>query len=323
MLCVLLMLPFAVFAATGDCPDLNMLQRIAGYASWMGLLQVVIGITLLGGILFMFWGAVEALLAQESLLEVLIWISALTLTVGAHFLETTYRTWILIAGAGLWAGAIAFSAHVHKKKPDPFKFSATLMVIWMVLALFYHSDAIGFMAVGAFLSALGFSVLVTPGCYAFGYEKEDAIPSGTVSGLMLTIIYGAVRAFHVEFGMFSVFESGALWLGSLVGFIGLLILSSSWYDRKRSGAHQFMMNVVMIVMLAITISFGVFADVRELSTMGGAFLIFYVAGKVAEVETTEYFAFGLKLLCICAVFAGAWYVLDHNQATFAPYLLKF
>lgn len=301
-------LAFADPATTAACPDLSALQRAAGYLSWLGLLKVIGSTLLLGGVGFIFRGAITYFLEQESLLEFLAWSTVMGLIIGAYFAPMEYQTWMILPGSGILSCVALYSAHVRKISIRIEKSASIITVIWGAIAVFYQSDAVGFLAVGALLTALGYSIVVTPLSYGFGFTSDDAMPRATAAGLLVTAAYVGVHIADVHLKHFAVFETGALWLGCLVLLTGLLIMSSSYYHS--SANHVFFMNVLMIAVMAGGISLGAVYGIREISTICGAFLLFYGLDKIFEVRTADSFTFGLKLIIMAGVVALVWHALS-------------
>lgn len=301
--------PMLVFAAGSDCADLTTLQRIAGYASWKGFVQIMAIIMITAGVLYMFWGVIETILSMKKFMEILLWWLTVGLVVGTYFTSSNYQLWPLLIGSILIPFAINYSVSLRETKLSATRFSALLMVVWSVIAIFYQASGVGFLAIGALMAVMGFSMAVGPFSYSFGFKNDDEIAQGTISGLLVMAAYIAVHIAKVNLGLLQVFESGALWLGSFVGFLGLLILSSRWYER---GNNWVVMNIVTIMFLSATISIGMLYGIREITTMGGAFLLFYLAAKPMEIKTKEHFAFGVKLMMTGGVLASAWHWLSMN-----------
>lgn len=317
LLAVLALAPLFGYAADPNCTDLTTLQRAAGYVSWLGLIQVLGIGSIAGGVIFIFWGVIKTILDMTGLMEALLWILTVGLLTGTAFVDPTYQPWTLAIGAILIPCACLLTADLHKIKIEKTKSLATLTFIWVTIAIFYHSPFVGFLAVGALLAFLGFSMAVTPFCYSFGFTDEDAVPRATTAGLMVMAAYIALRAFRIDPGYFSVFESGALWLASFVGFLGLLITSSKWYEDAK---HWAIMNTVTIVLLIGVTSLGMVFGIKEVTTIASTFLLFYLAAKIVEIETESLVAIGIKLLIVGLITAGAWQWLRTHQEFAMQYL---
>lgn len=317
LLALFSVVPGLAFAIDPNCPDLTTLQRAAGYVSWLGLVSVL-GVGLLaGGICLVFWGVIKTVLEMTGLMETLLWIITVSLIGSSYFVDPSYQQWTLAVGAILIPCACLLTAHLHKIHIKEVKSLGVLTLVWGTIALIFGSSFVGFLAVGALLACLGFSVVVTPLCYSFGFTTEDAVPRATTSGLFIMAVYIGLRIFQVELGTFSVFEGGALWLATFVGFLGLLITSSSYYE---DGEHALPMNILTCILFVAVISFGKIFEIKEVTTIAGAFLVFYVADKIIEIDTNGMIALGIKLFTAGSIVAGVWQWLRLNEGLVTQYL---
>lgn len=310
---------FSSFAfADNNCPDLTALQRAAGYVTWENFLRIMAIGAGVGGIVLIFRGLIVSILKQKWLMEMLAWSVSIGLIVGTQFIRSDYQTWTLLSGALLLMFAAGYAAFIRGAEPNPTQFSGIFVVIWGALALYFHSTEVGFLTIGAVMSFMGFSVVVTPFCYGFGFGDDDSMARGTVSGLLVAAAYTAIQVMKSNLGPFEVFQSGALWLGSFVGFTGLLILSSRWFD---SAKHYVPMNFLALVVYVGMASVGMIYGLREITTMSIAFLILFLISKPMEIPTENYVTFGIKLIFIAGVCAGAWQWLHTHQELARQYLM--
>lgn len=301
--------------ADAACPSLTTLQKAASYVSLENFLWMIGVVLITAAILLIFKGLVAALLEQTAFIEVGLWGLTIGLIVKAYYTmhgtgpADDFSSWALIIGSLLIPGAISFSAHIRKMKSNLIRFSAILTVIWGALAIVFMAPSIGFLTMAAVISLLGFSVIVTPLCYAFGYDDNDSLYRGTLSSMIILVLFTAYRAFGIHYPIIDLFQSGAFWLGSLAGFVGLIILSSRYYK-----ANYAIMNMITPV---IFVGFGTTAaiyGIKELTTMVGAFIIFFIADKIVEIRTDGAIALGIKLGIIGLMFYGAWHFVNANQA---------
>lgn len=72
----MLLQPFAIVESlacpTCGQPPLSMMQKAVGYITLMGSIKLLGAIALLAGLLFIFWGVIKNLLANEVLVEFLL-----------------------------------------------------------------------------------------------------------------------------------------------------------------------------------------------------------------------------------------------------------
>lgn len=321
------LLSTSVFAADSICPPITSLQKAAGYVSgyleWMNFIKLMAILIIVAGICLIFSGIVRLVIHifYKYLLEVSLWMVSVGLIAVTHFVPEDYQTWTLVIGSLLFPVAWSFSAKIRKIKGDPLKFSVVMAVIWGVIALYFQSPQVAFFAVGALLSALGFSVAVTPFCYALGFNDDAAVIRGTFAGFFISGMYLCARVFKLDFGQFAIFESGALWLAGFVFFIGLLITSTKGYLSVKEVSNYIAMNFIAFLALIVFASLGMLFGVREVTTLASTFMIFYFMTKVIEVPTHSMITLGVKLLCAGGVVFLAWDWLNAHQELAKQYSL--
>jgi hypothetical protein len=100
--CMLVLCVAPAYAAAIDaCPDLTMVQRWAGYLSWMGLLKTMGAAACGVGVIYIFWGAISWLLANlftalREVLDVLAHIVSFALIAAGTQFSEQYRLWPLL-----------------------------------------------------------------------------------------------------------------------------------------------------------------------------------------------------------------------------------
>jgi hypothetical protein len=150
---------------------------------------------------------------------------------------------------------------------------------------------IGFCAVIALESLLGFSLLVTPLCYAVGYEDEKAIPRTMASSFVLIVLFVGVKVAGVALPYFNIFSTGVLVVGGFVYFVSLLIISSKWYQAHTDIYvwHQ----ILAIGSLIAALFVGSVWDISFIRNMAGTFLALYLMEKYIEIPNiTHHWALG-------------------------------
>lgn len=323
----LLLAVSSVSAAEAVCPELTAIQRAAGYLSWMGLFEVIgIGALVLG-VMYFFWGVLvaswEVLWAViRNIADVLAHVISLGLMVIGIWVPVEYRLWPVLSGCLLFAGSVFLTIWLRRLKGEnPAPVYGLLTVVWGGVAVFYGMPEVGFIAIAALMGFLGYSVVVTPLCYSFGFRDEPATVRATSAALMILVFYAAAQLFPSSIPDFlSVFATGAFWLGSLVAFTGLLIVSNKLYFREEGNPVYMWMQVVTLVIYMGSTAYGMTFGVNALAGMAGTFLVLYVAAKLVEVETSSHITFGLKLMVIGGIFAGAWWYATVHQAVVMKYL---
>jgi hypothetical protein len=323
---VVLLFASSAFAADAVCPELSAVQRWVGYLSWMGFFKVCGIAALAAGVIIFFhgfikwaWDSLWAVIRDVA--DILAHVVSIGLIVSGAWTPAEYQLWPVLGGCILFGGSVFLTIWLRNiKGDDPTGICALFTVVWGAVAIYYGMPEVGFLAVAAFMGVLGFSVAVTPFCYAFGFRKEGDIPSATAAALLILVIYVVVHVFFPNVPTAGkVFEAGAFWLGSFVGFLGLLILSNKWYVRAMRTSYAWI-QLVTVAFYMVGVAAGMTFGINPLAGMAGTFLVFYAADKLIEIETQSVMTFGLKLMLVGAVFSGAWFFANQHEALVKTYL---
>lgn len=216
--------------------------------------------------------------------------------------------WFVVPGALALAGCIYLTRWLHFEDdergrdrvymgPSFISFPTVLFglctIAWGSLAVFYHRlfpaagipYVLGFASVIALQAFLGFSVLTMPGCIALGWTSNEQVPKSVVSSAMILIAYVTMKVNNAVTGDLMLFESGAIFMGAFVYYLGLLIMSSkyySWRDRD-GGGHYVWMQIVTIASGVAALYVGSVFGVGALLGVGGTFFTIYLLEKYYEL----------------------------------------
>lgn len=308
-------LAFPAFAQTADCTDLTTLQRLAGYVTLLGLLKIIGGCIIAAGFLLVFWGfLLEVLYRSRVILEGLAYVVSFALIGSGYWLENPeYLTWTVFTGCLVFAGSVFATLWIHEIEGDDPKPLATLfMVVWGAVAVFYNMPEVGFLAAMALMTILGFSIIVEPLCYAFGFKEKESIPAATSAGIVLLTIFCFIHLFVPEApAAVTVFKTGVFWVSSFVAFVGMLIMSSRGYAR---GRNYIALQLIAVVIYTGALSVGLTFNINPLAGMAGTFLVFYLAAKPLEIDKGSEIAWGFTLMISGAILYGAWwYGVKHTD----------
>ncbi len=261
--------------------------------------------------------------------------------------------WFVVPGAFAFAGCVNLSyylhwRHPHKAKttnsvekqpvqevffgPGFFTFPTVLFalctLVWGGMAICYHQafpqagipHFIAFIAVMALQSFLGFSVITAPGCIALGWGQKDKVPKSTLASFILLVAYlGTILSGTALPEATKLFQTGCLFMGAFVYYLGLLVMSNKWYcwpnsykfqqklesqqkndsQEERESQEKRLLEMKLIagqqrtrylIMQAITIISGVAAfyignsfHIGSLLGIGGTFFVIYLLEKYYEI----------------------------------------
>lgn len=218
--------------------------------------------------------------------------------------------WFAIPGAlGLW-GTLFLTYKLHFKSdyrggtgymgPGLINFPTVMFLVctvaWGAVALMYsHAfpaagipHVLAFASVVALQAALGFSAITMPGCIALGWTDSKQIPQSVFASLLILVGYVALKLSHGMIGDLALFESGAIFMGAFVYFLGLLIMSSKWYvwagrDDGNNHSRYVMLQIITIASGIAAWYFGSAYHIGALLGVGGTFFTIYLLEKYYEM----------------------------------------
>lgn len=178
-------------------------------------------------------------------------------------------------------GAMEYSAYSRKLESRTFLY-ALLTIVWAAVAFWFNSSLIGFIAVGAFLTTLGFSALVTPLCYCIGFRDDHVMARATAAAAILVATYVSSEMCALILPVQAqLFKFGVLFLGSFVYFTGLLIMSSKYYAKTTSS--YFLMQIITVASGIAALLLGFIYNIPTLQKIGGTFFFLYFVEKYSEL----------------------------------------
>ncbi len=316
----ILFLSTPALAQSADCPDLTTLQRLAGYVTFLGLIKVIGACIIAAGFLLVFWGILVKVVYQSRvLLEIAAYLTSFALIGGGYWVNPEHLTWTVFLGCLVFGGSVMATLWIHNLKGDDPKPLATFfMVIWGAVAVFYNLPEVGFLSAMALMTILGFSIIVEPMCYAFGFKKKESIPTATMAGIVLLAGFVFMHLFVLDtIAAIHVFKPGVFWVASFVAFTGLLIMSSRWYT---DGRDYITLQLITVVVYGAALTAGLVFAINPLAGMAGTFLVFYLAAKPLEIEKDSEIAWGITLMITGSILYGAWWYGAKQTELVAQYL---
>jgi len=305
--------------------SLTGLQRFAGLITFTNILWTIA--IVLGVVCFciLFWRLAEFLLAvilavPAQVYEVLLGLAGLGLIGYAYWLVPGVKEYVAFTGCLMFGGALAIAIAVHKldqKHVVPMLF-ATLAVVASGSAILHTSSLSGFLAVAALMSALGFSVIATPLCYAIGFRDDEALGRATSVALLMVAAFVGMKMTAMVIHWLAPFQIGALYLGSFIGYLGLLIASSFWYNKHQ---NYILMQVVTVLAGLAALAIGSLWNIPELRSIGGTFFIIYLVEKFMEIPSRSLTGWAFKGLCASGMIYGICLLIKTYPETLRPYLL--
>lgn len=221
-------------------------------------------------------------------------------------------------GCLLMIGCLALTENFHFSRASNAQtrmtlYCSLLFIAWSAAAVYYSSTLLGFIAVAAFVSALGFSIIVTPLCYFIGFKDDEAIVRGTLAGGTMVGIYTLIATTGIVVPTYlEIFRTGVMWIGTFVYFIGLLIMASKYYSKD---FQYLFMQALMIASGVLAIGVGSLYEIATLQRIGGTLFYLYVIEKYFEIPWGKGSWAWVTLLFSGLLYAGAWFA-SANPAYF-------
>ena len=188
-------------------------------------------------------------------------------------------------------------------------YSGILCLVWSIAAVAYSSSLIGFIAVGAFVSMLGFSVLVLPLCYCIGFRDDEAVVRATTAAGIMVGFYTAFHATGVVVpDILELFRPGVMWIGTFVYFLGLLIMTSKFYSTD---VRYVCAQLLMIASGIAAISLGTIYQIPTLQRIGGTLFYLYAIEKYFEIPWGETSWAWITLIFSGLLYGGALFAQAH------------
>jgi hypothetical protein len=323
-------------AAAVDCQNLTpweALKIAGGFMTWLGFVEVLAIVIGVASVLILGRHYVLLLLAMFAAIPVAFYEAVgYALALALLFMGTKVgpadQFWYVFGGA-LFLGGMYVLTCRRFKGDNMTAFFGILTLLWAPIAIYFNSEAVGFLSVLSFMGMLGFSAAVIPMGYAVGFSDEDDVPRATFAALIITVVAtfnqimtnGGAKALNVAGATYNnPFQWGALWIGPFVLFLGLLITASRYYDRRRGGLAYLGRQVLPIVMGLAATMIGSTYGVPHLSGIGGTFFVLYLIEKAADIPAKSMVGYATVGLVVAGLLGtGVWWA-QHHLDLIQPYL---
>jgi hypothetical protein len=284
-------------------PPANFMQKVGGFFTFLNIIKVTAA--LLFVVAFMWLGGFYLL---SLLVHVPGWVWEIICYGGCagliylgSVIDPDFMLLPVLPGCFGLYGCLALTKALHnpKEPPNHALGNAICCAVWGAVAFWFDSQIVGFFAVMAFLSALGFSSFLGYGWIAIGFESDSATFRGTLAGFVLLAIHvtcqlmGVTGQENAWAGAYDVFRPGLNFMGTFVYFLGLLIMGSKWfwkwhfkaYDEKGGNwlLWYWLMQAIVIGSGVAALYLGTVFGMTMLLGVGGTFFYVYILEKYYEI----------------------------------------
>jgi hypothetical protein len=156
-----------------------------------------------------------------------------------------------------------------------------MLAIYIVAAVLFDSQLIGFFAVVELLIVLGLAGVPELIAALLRMKLSDALEEiALIVTLSLMTVYIVGEALGAE-GVYLLFESAVFFIGTYIYFTLLAVVASRFYRRERTRYWFWQMAAVLSGVGALFV--GVMLEIDTMQESGGTFLLVYLLEKYVEM----------------------------------------
>lgn len=194
-----------------------------------------------------------------------------------------------------FGAAIFFLSLVFLHKESNVNFVAGMCCIAYAGAAWWsQSITLGVLACLAFITFFGFQLIAGPLTLIIGFDSADRAGQGTFAAGCL-MIFGIVLTQNYLPSSIDVFQIGALFTGTFVYFLGMVILSSKWLARE----NYWIKNIITFASGLASIWVATSLELGVVNAISGTFFVIFLIDKYVEFCTVlvkDKIGFGAALL---------------------------
>lgn len=285
--------------------DLTALQVAAGYVTFANTVKFFAG---LGAAVFA-CALLNALRGVFKTIPIAVWkglayaVSA-ALCAGSLWLSPDHAPIAEFIGAlfaamclGVILSDLAEALGVKSKNPASWHASVALMGLGLAFA--QNNPMVAAVGVAGALALLGFSLIPRPGLSSIGFDENSSLARATGGALALLIPSAIIRASSGSLGAFELYWPAIAWVCSLTAAIGLLIISSRFFD-KSSASVYIARNLIALAFGLFCVWAGSIHGMTEVQRVGGTLMIAWLFLKPWEIPNAGALSRSLIGLASCA-----------------------
>lgn len=213
----------------------------------------------------------------------------------------------------LIAGGLKLTLIIHESYFDEDRFDAgtgrrkifsqyvcplVLFFAFGTATLVTESNWLGAFTVSSLMVLIGFFSGVTQIGYVLGFRSDDALGRATPTGLLIMTAFMGLRGGSFNHRLVQAFEPGAVLVGGLTGYLGLLIGASHWYKKRLSWLS---MQLLVLAIFLFGVLGGALVEMKSVQIISGVFLVLWTIEKMLEIPGKGFVPWTLKLMAASGV----------------------
>jgi hypothetical protein len=204
-------------------------------------------------------------------------------------LNKEYGFYISLTGASFYFCLVFFHNYLYDTKEGSIWFnsedenkdfifkSILITITFFSLSLYYNSILFSFATVLIFYCIFGFYTKCYGLCYVIGFEDKNSMLKIIINSFILLLIFIIIRALNINNEMIELYRSPIQIFGTFTYFLGLLIISSIYYDEiKKSYVER---QIIFVVSLLVVLFVGNVYDLPSLTNTAYVFGALYLMEK--------------------------------------------
>jgi hypothetical protein len=284
-------------------------EKAKSFITFVNILWVTAGIFFVVAIGWLIGLHLLAILLSMPLvvLEGLLYACSLGAIYAGRFLPTEFQLMLVLPGCLGFLGTLLFTADRHFSTKQNYRNIEIIFfintVVWALTTVFYESQIIGFMAVLSLLVSLGFFAGTSSMCIYLGFSEKHYVARTTLAAFILILIDLIPQFTHQTLPQLPFFTPGFQFCGTFVYFLGMLILSSQYYDypNNKSSRKYWMLQAATVVSGVAALYLGTMLGHSFLLGIGGTFFYIYILEKYYEIPWKSSTGFALSLLGLSGI----------------------
>jgi len=220
---------------------------------------------------------------------------------------------VSLLGGLLFLPCWAYSTGLHMSSSggnkDKFLVLSHVMVasILVPLAVIHQSQLIGFLAVLAVYGSLGFIFLAFGFGFLIGFDSKDALLRCVAASVVLIVGFGSMRVAGLSPTWLRPFAVGAMCLGNVMYFLGMLIATSC---IRRHEGHYYAWQGAMVASLAAALLVGCVFAIPAMTNTACTFLVLWLLEKQLEINWNHWAIVVIFFNCLGLCLVSLW--LNHH-----------
>ena len=156
-----------------------------------------------------------------------------------------------------------------------------IMITFFSLSVYFNSKIFSFITIISFYYLLGFYTGCFGLCYAIGFKDDNSMIKIITTSFLLLLIYILIRGLNFSNKIIELYRSPIQIFGTLTYFLGILIISSIFYDSFE--LSYALRQIIFVVSNLVVLFFGNFYNLPSMTNTAYVFGVLYLMEKNVDL----------------------------------------